>query len=540
MNWFRKLGVGGKLLVGFSTMIALIAMVGWTGYRSVSRVNANLTEIFSVRLPAMDYLIEADRDLQQLLVAERSMIFAATDSKVFKKMLADYEENLKQSEERWDNYKALATTAEERAVIPEYEKAHEAWKTVSRRVVEGRLQDTRQGRRLALDLTLGEAAEAFEAMRDHLDRLTGINLANAEKAHDRAEKTYRSTVFLLLGLSGLGLLLGAGLMWAINRGVTRPLKSVIERLTGASEQVSSGSGQVAASSQQLAEGASEQAASIEETSSSLEEMSSMTKQNAGNAGQASSKMKEASETVGRVSDHMDKMTEAIAEITRTSEETSKIIKTIDEIAFQTNLLALNAAVEAARAGEAGAGFAVVADEVRNLALRAGEAARDTTSLIEDTVKAVGNGNELTRMTREAFQENVEIARQVGHLVDEIAAASNEQARGIEQVNIAVAEMDKVVQRIASSAEESASSSEEMSGQSGRMREMVGELIEMVGGSRRASGSDEAVGGNAPSRAETTHSRSPRRGRETRLQASARSGEVTPGQIIPMDGDDGGF
>ena len=140
-------------------------------------------------------------------------------------------------------------------------------------------------------------------------------------------------------------------------------------------------------------------------------------------------------------------------ISKASEETSKIIKTIDEIAFQTNLLALNAAVEAARAGEAGAGFAVVADEVRNLAMRAAEAAKNTADLIEGTVKKVQDGSLLVATTNDAFSQVKESTTQVGNLVSEITEASKEQSSGIEQVNIAISEMDKVVQQNAANAEE---------------------------------------------------------------------------------------
>jgi len=175
------------------------------------------------------------------------------------------------------------------------------------------------------------------------------------------------------------------------------------------------------------------------------------------------------------------------EINRASEETSKIIKTIDEIAFQTNLLALNAAVEAARAGEAGAGFAVVADEVRNLAMRAAEAAKNTANLIDGTVKKVKEGSELVASTSTSFADVVQRTGKVGGLVGEITAASQEQAQGIDQISKAVAEMDKVVQQNAANAEESAAAAEQMSAQSEEMKSFVNDLFALVSGNGSQNG-----------------------------------------------------
>lgn len=541
MKWFGKLKIGAKLILGFAIMIALMGIIGFSGYRSTAKINSNLKDIFEVRLPSINYLIQADRDLQQLLVAERSMIFANVKSEVFKQLVNDYHENLEQSQTRWEKYKALSATAEETGIIPKYDQAREAWKVISLKVVDGRVADTREGRREALDLTLGLALEKFEEMRGYLDQLTEINLTIAKNAHADAAETYRSTVISMFAITGIGLLVGIFLMWLLGRGITKPLKAVILGLTEGSDQVASAAGQVAQASQSLAEGSSEQAASLEETSSSLEEMASMTKQNAENSSQADSLMQEANQVVKTANSSMAQLTGSMGDISSASEETSKIIKTIDEIAFQTNLLALNAAVEAARAGEAGAGFAVVADEVRNLAMRAADAAKNTAGLIEGTIKKIKDGSDLVTKTNDAFKEVSERSSKVGELVAEISAASNEQAHGIDQVNRAVTEMDKLTQQNAANAEESASASEEMNTQAVHMKTFVHDLGALVGGN--GNGHRIEKGYDTPlkkiSGAARNKIKKPFAGRGEALKQHPipmLAGGLRPDQVIPLDDD----
>ena len=300
--------------------------------------------------------------------------------------------------------------------------------------------------------------------------------ASSEKAMQAATDARNMNV--LLGIAGLAVL--ALLVYsAFQRLVDRPLKGLVD-LAGKMRQGDLSSvvevksrdeighvmngmnlvnenlrkilGEIMTAAQTVSEATNEQSAALEETNSSLEEMGAMTKKNAENASHADQLMHEVVQVIEKANAFLARATHSMDAISEGGDEMSKIIRTIDEIAFQTNLLALNAAVEAARAGQAGAGFAVVADEVRNLAVRASEAAKGTSALIETTADKIHEGTSMVAETNKAFSEVSARATRVGDLLSEIDKASREQAQGIEQVSQAAMEIDEANQRNALNAE----------------------------------------------------------------------------------------
>ena len=253
------------------------------------------------------------------------------------------------------------------------------------------------------------------------------------------------------------------------------LNEIIGRINESADQVSSGSDQVSGGAQALSQGATEQASSVEELAATIHIISEQINENAANAHEANDRTNVAVSEMGSANDKMKELVGAMDEISASSDETQKIIKTIEDIAFQTNILALNAAVEAARAGAAGKGFAVVADEVRNLAGKSAEAAKNTTSLIENTVAAINKGNSLVTEVADKMSNAMEASNVVVDLNMKISEASKQSADSVTQVTVGIEQISSVVQTNSATAEESAAASEELSGHSNMLKELVSDF-----------------------------------------------------------------
>jgi methyl-accepting chemotaxis protein len=391
----------------------------------------------------------------------------------------------------------------------------------------GTIRDGDFSRRMNLDSRdeVGQLGGALDEMADSLQKAAGVaeQIAGGNLAVD---------VTLASDRDQLGKALQA---------MTTSLNRILGRVQSAAEQIASGSSQVSDSSQSLSQGATQSASSLEEITSSMSEMASQTRLNAENATQASTLAGDARKSARNGNKQMKQMVAAMGEINEAGQSISKIIKVIDEIAFQTNLLALNAAVEAARAGQHGKGFAVVAEEVRNLAARSAKAASETAELIEGSVKKAENGADIADRTAAALEEIVSGITRATDLVGEIAAASNEQAQGIGQVNQGLGQIDQVTQQNTANAEESAAASEELSGQAEelrrlltrfRLKEGTGQALKPGAGVSKPRSFEAAAPLSSPPREEA-------RTWGDNGDSPAVSGVARPEEVIALDDDEFG-
>jgi methyl-accepting chemotaxis protein len=504
-----------KLIGAFGGLALLTALVGGWGIWAASSINGAFQSVVTQSAPAVDHLRQLDRDMQEALVAERSLMFMKQDTPDAKAQQTRHADKLRQIEERWKAYTAIPAVEAEKQLWPQIEKAVAEWTAASRDVVKTLAQDTAESRRDAIDLSMGEGAQKFEAVRKVLgqvvERRADQVATHASHEEARAAQMRWWVVTSVLVAVGLALAAALGLARTISRplaetvallgdiadgegDLTRRLQArsrdeigqlahcfntFVDKLAGIIGNVRLTAGHVTGASQQLsgataqlASGTQQQAASLEETAASLEQITATVKQNAENARQASQLAggsRDAAERGGQV---VAAAVASMQEITRSSKRIADIITVIDEIAFQTNLLALNAAVEAARAGEQGRGFAVVAAEVRNLAQRSAGAAKEIKELIQDSVAKVEEGSQHVDRSGKTLDEIVQSAKRVADIVADIAAACQEQSGGIDQVNRAVAQMDRVTQDNAAQTEELSSTSQALATQAREMLDLV--------------------------------------------------------------------
>jgi len=473
--------ISTKLSACLLMMVIFMGIVEVISYINLQQDRRNFDLLFKTSIPAIGFLLEADRDLHQLLLAERGLIVSNPGTDEFTKYIRAYEENYKQSDDRWNKYKVLATTDQEKAILPKYEQARMEWSGITKRIIDLAHQTDVQSRNQAKLLSVGEGKNKFEAMREHINALTDIIHEHNQAMEKQNEEQYRTT----LTLYGIVLCFGIGLAFVLvvlmRRSIVKPLDRTIHSISESSNRVASASTQLTDTSQSLSQGASHQISSLEETTSSIEELSAMTRQNSDNAQHA----KELSEQARASADHghqaMNRLGTAIDDIRKSADDTSRIIKVINEIAFQTNLLALNAAVEAARAGEAGKGFSVVAEEVRHLSMRSSEAATNTAQLIEDSIHKSQKGVAFVQEVKSIFESIVDNNRQIDDLITGISNACNQQKQGIEQLNEAVVQIEKVTQQTADTAEQATQASQQLRDQAGQMDQVVQDLVIMVKG-----------------------------------------------------------
>ncbi len=478
-NFFRNLNLFRKFLASPFIVLVFLLAIAWVSYTGLTRQQMAMEDIYSVRFKNyqdISTVINKMSAIHSNLYKTLSWAQGSTDEARVKKLGGGQLGALREIKAKIQEFLNSNTLSSEeknfyQAALKEMGEYEKQVATVLEMVTTDQ----------SLATTLMAPAESkFQVLNTNLQGLWELENKLSKEKYLFAGQNFRTVVEVFFVVLAVAIVLSLLSSIFLSRLVTFPLRQAIEvikkvaegdltreiRISGKDEigelaqavnimrlKVGQAVGRSAATSQTLSESASEQAAALEETSSSLEEMSKRTSQNAKDTLQAKELMTAAKEVTEKANVSMNDLTRSMSEIAQGSEQTQKIIKTIDEIAFQTNLLALNAAVEAARAGESGAGFAVVADEVRNLALRATDAAKNTSDSIGDIGRKIKSGSDLVTISNEAFQQVSASSRKVVELIAHIAESSKEQSQGIDQLNKAVAEMNKVTQQNAASAQE---------------------------------------------------------------------------------------
>ena len=511
MKWFMNRKISVKLIIGFVIVAIIAGIVGVIGIYNIVTISNNDTVLYNNMTVPLSDTAEMAKLFQRVRVNTRDMILEheADEINGMYQNIEDIVVEINAAEERF----AATIQPDDTQEAEAYDAFLDA--RVEFRSYLGDLLELCLANRdeEAYALLKGDMRIAADNEKEAIDQLVALKIEGAKRQSDsNTDISDRANILMIsIILAGMGIAVILGIL--ISRIIGNPVKrlskaaeqiadgdlninlkmetkdevgdlaeafrrmagnlnEVMTKISMASEQVAAGSRQVSDSSMSLSQGATEQASSVEELSSSLEEIASQTKQNAENADEANRLAEKARDNAAKGNEQMKEMLKAMDEINDSSNSISKIIKVIDDIAFQTNILALNAAVEAARAGQHGKGFAVVAEEVRNLAARSAKAAKETTDMIEGSIRKVDGGTKIANQTADALTQIVGNVTKVATLVGDIAMASNEQASGISQVNQGILQVSDVVQMNSATSEESAAASEELSTQADMLKDQV--------------------------------------------------------------------
>ncbi|MFZ5351549.1 MAG: methyl-accepting chemotaxis protein [Bacillota bacterium] len=474
-----KITIGKKIGFGFIVLLVLLIIIAALSYYTINNI-AELAGVVKSTTESSMFITE--KEVDHLTWVNELDIYIMID-KEFTGQL----DHTKCGFGAWLNSEETKSIHDPqlKKLFGEIGKPHQLLHESAKKIINAK---TMGNSHEAMNVYTVETVPSLEHTRSILKqiktRFSQISIETAGKAAEDMAGSVSSSRIMILILAVISIAAGLATAVFISRQIARSLKAVVNVLVDESDKVASASVQLSAASQQLSEGNSEQAASIEETSATLEETSSMIVMNSENTKQAARLAEETKSNADRSYIEMEDMTTVIKDIKKSSDEISKIVKTIDEIAFQTNILALNAAVEAARAGDAGMGFAVVAEEVRNLALKSAKAAKETEEIVVRNIDLSESGVQTARKVGTTLQDITLQAKKVSELLNEISAASQEQAQGVSQINKAVFQMEKVTQINAANAEESAMAAEQLKEQSDNLKKVVKKLIELVEGEKQ--------------------------------------------------------
>ena len=465
-----------RITLGFLMLVLLSLLIGGLSLWQLLGLKQNVLVLADNSVPSvvsLNEIIKANADTAKQI---RQIVRGAEADGAVTVNDAAFRAAVDKGSELCSGYSKLFSDKEDERLFTAAFAARTQYLATAAKVIElatgGKAKEARELMASDMESQLDRTIKGFD------DDITyNIKLANDEGLKAKANASLAS--FLIPVVVAISALLGGLIGWGIIRTVSSALGLISNALQEGATQTSTASAQLAAASNSLAAGCSEQGSSVAETSAALEEMSVMIRSTADNAEKAKAFAQQARTAAQSGAQTMQEMNTAMHAIESSSAEVAKIVKNIDEIAFQTNILALNAAVEAARAGEAGAGFAVVADEVRSLAQRSAAAAKETAEKIEAAIANSKRGSMSCSKVGESLEEIVQKVAAADGLVAEIATAAKEQSQGIQQVGVAMTQMDKVTQGNASNAEESASAAEELNSQAHAMQDTVRLLRSLV-------------------------------------------------------------